>query len=232
MRLSISPFFFSQRARLLSSHRATLLGLPALGVALGLLLLGGASSIAAEPAFSGTELRDSFPAQGDEGIQPELLGGWEYFVEKDGVQLDEHPFVWASHNPEVWPGGRLACGSAYIQLDARYEDALTVVPGNHESNAVLQWTAPVDGNFNLDGWLQKMQKTPGLAAETDGVEWIVRGPGGKEIQKFASGIEDTEVKTFSFKLPNMKAGETVAFVVRGITVNWGNETRMSARITK
>jgi len=227
MRLSISPSSNSQPSR-----RSALFGLPALGVALGLLLMGGGSCIAAEPAFAGTELRDSFPAQGDEGIQPELLGGWGYFAEKDGAQLVEHPFVWTSHNTEVWPEGRLTAGSAYIQPDALYDDALTVVPGNHESNAVLQWTAPADGNFNLDGWFQKLQKTPTLAQETEGVELIIRGPSGNELQKFTAGIEDTEVKTFSIKLPNMKAGETVAFVVRGITVNWGNETRLSARITK
>ena len=204
--------------------------LPILGFALILFCAG--RSQAADPAFSGTELRDSFPAQGEENTPPELQGGWDYFTEKDGGSSDQQPFIWESPNPERWPAGRLKSGSAWIQHDANYDDALTVVPGSNETNFVLQWTAPVDGSFQIDGWFQKMQKTPDLAEKTDGVELIIRGPDGKELGKFTSGVEDTEIKDFSYKLANVKAGQAVQFVVHADRVNWGNETRLSARISK
>jgi len=205
--------------------------LPILGFAF-ILFCAGSSSQAAVPTFSGTELRDSFPAQGEENTQPEFQEGWDYFTEKDGGRLDKASFIWESPNSEKWPAGRLKSGAAVIMPDANYDDALTVIPGSNETDVVLQWTAPVDGSFQVDGWFQKMQKAPDLAEQTDGVELIIRGPDGKELGKIASGVEDTEIKDFSYKLANVKAGQAVQFVVHADRFNWGNETRLSARISK
>jgi len=229
---SVFPSSVLPVPRLLTSLRSTFFGLPVLGVALGLLLVVGGSSFAAEPEFSATELRSAFPAQGDEGTAPEFREGWDYFVEQVGGRLDGQPFVWLYRSPDGWPDGRLQSGPAHIGADPSREDALIVMPGNDEVDAVVQWTAPVDGNYQIDGWFKRLQKLPDPAAESDGVEWVVRGPGGKEIQKLAARIDDTEVKYFSFKLTNMKAGETLEFVVHGIGGNRGNDTQMSARITK
>ena len=232
----LSPVFPSSVLpvpRLQTPLRSTFFGLPVLGVALGLLLGVGAASIAAEPEFSATELRSAFPAKGDEGTAPEFREGWDYFVEQGGGRLDGQPFVWLYDSPEGWwPEGRLQSGPAHVTPDPDHEDALIVMPGNDEVDAVVQWTAPVAGNFQIEGWFQRIQNLPDSAAEADGVEWVFRGPGGKEIQKLAARIDDTEVKRFSFKIWNMKAGETLDFVVHGIGGSTGNDTRMSARITK
>ncbi len=76
--------------------------LPILGFALILFCAG--RSQAAVPTFSGTELRDSFPAQGEENTQPEFQEGWDYFTEKNGGSSDQQPFL--SGNPLIPRGGQ------------------------------------------------------------------------------------------------------------------------------
>ena len=203
--------------------------LPILGFALILFCAG--RSQAADPAFSGTELRESFPAQGEENTPPEFQGGWEYFTAKDGGSLKLQPFIWEYHSPERWPAGRLKSGSAFIVHDAKYDEALTVAPGHNETDVVFQWTAPVDGSFQVDGWFQKIQRIA-FSEDTDGVKLIILGVDGNELEKITSGVDDSEIKDFSFKLANVKAGQSVQFVVHADRVNSGNETRLSARISK
>lgn len=180
------------------------------------------------------DLRGDFPVTGEMFRAPELKNGWEYYIAKDGILKPDLGMSWYAE-PKVWPDGLLAAynsGDAGVSKDRSREDAILITPGTDEKWFVARWISTVKGKVKVTGWVQKTKSTPELAGDTEGIDFSIRILDGDPLLTLHSdAANDTSVKDFTIEIPNVQIGDPIDLIVRGITKNWGNETRLSAVIT-
>jgi hypothetical protein len=180
------------------------------------------------------DLRGDFPVTGEMFHSPELKNGWEYYIAKDGILKPDLAMTWYLE-PEVWPDGLLAAynsGSAGASKDRSHADAIKITPGTDEKWFVARWISTVKGTVKVTGWIQKVLSTPELAGDTEGIDFYLRARDQDPVLTLHSdAANDTSVKEFSIEIPDVQIGDPIDLIVRGISKNWGNETRLSAVFT-
>lgn len=179
------------------------------------------------------DIRGDFPGEGVNLQQPDWKNGWIYFVAPLATFSHEAAMVWWQ-DAEKWPDGILSArntGHSRAGIVRNRSDTIEVLPGDDEKWLVARWNSNVSGTLRVRGSFRKIQSSPEAASENQGIEFMVRHNEGENLfSGISEALNDTAEKEFDVLIPDVKEGDPVDIIVRGITRNWASETHVAAQI--